>query len=189
MTSMPLEAVDLEEIEVVPLGPDDWEALWDLYERVFRTTEGPHPTDLSGWRRGCWPLEDVTREALEAGLFRGAFGEDGRLVGAYVLSHDLSDLGGAPAWEPLDSDGFLAIHQLAVAPEARGAGLAKRLVAAAAREARASGATALRLSTSPENLPANRLYRSLGFTEFDPVPYDYGEIPLEPWSIPYEYRL
>ncbi len=29
----------------------------------------------------------------------------------------------------------------------------------------------------------------LGFAEFDPVPYDYGEIPLEPWSVPYEYRL
>jgi ribosomal protein S18 acetylase RimI-like enzyme len=61
------------------------------------------------------------------------------------------------------------LNDLFVVPEARRSGVARSLLAAAARHARALGASALSLSTAHGNLQAQRLYESLGWqleTEF-----------------------
>lgn len=61
------------------------------------------------------------------------------------------------------------LNDLYVVPEARRSGVARGLLDAAARHARALGAQALSLSTAHSNLQAQRLYESLGWqleTEF-----------------------
>ena len=177
------------------LRPGDWPRLWALYERVFDAAEGPDRTDFSGWTRGSWPLPGITRAALDAGFFRGAREGDegadgaGELVGAYILNSDLEDMPVQPSWEPLEPSEFLALHQLTVTPSKRGQGLGRRLVEAAIEEARARGMRALRLNTATVNREANGLYTSMGFTRYDAVPYDFGDIPIPSEAVPYEYRL
>ncbi len=61
------------------------------------------------------------------------------------------------------------LNDLYVVPEARRSGVARGLLDAAARHARALGALSMSLSTAHSNLQAQRLYESLGWqpeTEF-----------------------
>ncbi|MFT3791368.1 MAG: GNAT family N-acetyltransferase [Rudaea sp.] len=55
------------------------------------------------------------------------------------------------------------LNDLFVAPGARRHGVGKALLNAAADFARANGAASLSLSTATDNLPAQRLYESLGW--------------------------
>ncbi len=55
------------------------------------------------------------------------------------------------------------LNDLYVVPAARRSGVARRLIAAATDFARANGASSLSLSTATDNLPAQRLYESLGW--------------------------
>ncbi|SFE83813.1 GNAT family N-acetyltransferase [Roseivivax sediminis] len=94
---------------------------------------------------------------------RGAFlvaRTGGRAVGCVGLKGT-----GAPVAE---------IKRLWIAPEARGRGLARRLMTAAEREARALGITRLRLETNRALTGAIALYRATGWTEipaFNDEPY------------------
>jgi ribosomal protein S18 acetylase RimI-like enzyme len=55
------------------------------------------------------------------------------------------------------------LNDLYIAPDARRSGAARKLIAAATRFASANGASSLSLSTATDNLPAQRLYESLGW--------------------------
>ncbi|GIG22354.1 hypothetical protein Cch01nite_30780 [Cellulomonas chitinilytica] len=73
--------------------------------------------------------------------------------------------------------GELEIRMLAVAPEARGHGIAELLVTTALREAVASGARRVVLSTVDSMHAAQRLYRRLGFV---PAPErDWGHVDVQ----------
>jgi ribosomal protein S18 acetylase RimI-like enzyme len=56
------------------------------------------------------------------------------------------------------------LNDLFVAPAARGRGIARRLLEAAADHARAQGAEMMTLSTAVSNLSAQRLYESAGWS-------------------------
>ncbi|NBM20420.1 GNAT family N-acetyltransferase [Streptomyces sp. GC420] len=68
------------------------------------------------------------------------------------------------------------IQGLAVAPWARGQGVARALLAAACEEARRQGATRVTLRVLGHNAPARRLYESAGFAVEGVLP---GEFLLE----------
>jgi ribosomal protein S18 acetylase RimI-like enzyme len=55
------------------------------------------------------------------------------------------------------------LNDLYVEPRARRSGAARALLAAAAGYARANGAASLSLTTAMDNMPAQRLYESLGW--------------------------
>lgn len=55
------------------------------------------------------------------------------------------------------------LNDLFVAPAARGHGVARRLLVAAADFARAQGAASLSLQTATDNMPARALYESAGW--------------------------
>ena len=66
------------------------------------------------------------------------------------------------------------IYSLAVHPDARGAGVAARLVQAAEAQAREDDTVAMRLEVREDNHAARRLYEKLGYAAFERVP-DYYE--------------
>jgi len=61
--------------------------------------------------------------------------------------------------------GMIGFHDIVVAPEARGRGLGRRLVAALIDWGRREGATSAYLLVREGNQPARALYRSLGFVD------------------------
>ena len=95
--------------------------------------------------------------------------EDGRIVGAVLLYPGAAMAAGAPARQ------WPEVRLLAVAPDARGRGIAAELMQACAARARRSGASALALHTTDVMTAAIRLYERLGFErapdlDFEPAP-------------------
>jgi ribosomal protein S18 acetylase RimI-like enzyme len=68
-----------------------------------------------------------------------------------------------PTFSSLRAARVFVLYDLFVAPAARRHGVARRLMEAAAGEARAAGAVALSLQTARTNHAAQRLYESLGW--------------------------
>ena len=117
---------------------------------------------------GAWRgLDGAVRGALAAGgvAERIVAERDGRLVGSVMLfpaaADAYGDLASAARWPEL--------RLLAVAPEARAAGVGRLLVDECIRRARAAGASALGLHTSASMRAARALYLRMGFVR---VPED-----------------
>ena len=129
---------------------------------------------------GCWEIpgllespEDLARSAEE---FVGCFepGDDGggrRCVGVIATEPEP----GAP--------GTLRISRLAVDPAHFGRGIGRRLVAHVVGGVRACGVKGVVVSTGEANVPARRLYESMGFVVGRSFATPDGGTPLV------EYRL
>ncbi len=118
-------------------------------EVVARTTARGRPVGC-GIGQATGTSADATADDFrDAGAFVGAF-DDGRLIACGgVRMH------GAEA----------EIKRMFVTADARGGGLARRLLAELERRAEALGATVIRLDTSDVLFEAIALYRSVGFVE------------------------
>jgi GNAT superfamily N-acetyltransferase len=132
---------------VRPVRPEEWPALRDLRLRALAADEDAFGDTLAraraqpeeGWRAYAFDGPDsVTFVAESGGGFLGM--ARGRVHGA---------------------DGGL--YGMWVAPEARGAGLGRRLVEAVVGWARTRALGALGLDVSEERIPAVALYRACGF--------------------------
>jgi ribosomal protein S18 acetylase RimI-like enzyme len=87
---------------------------------------------------------------------------DGEAVGVCLANPIVSaEHGGTAIW----------IEELYVAPGARRRGVARALLDALLRSARASGARAVELEVAPGHEAARALYRSVGFRENERTPY------------------
>lgn len=109
-----------------------------------------------------WDVPVSHAEArIAENLVFGGF-SDGMLVGIVTLA--LSARTGRKLRHKVE------IWNVYVDPAGRGTGLARRLMQAAIAEARRRGLAAIVLSVSAGNLPAFRLYESLGFRVFGVEP-------------------
>ncbi|MBZ9557863.1 MULTISPECIES: GNAT family N-acetyltransferase [unclassified Modicisalibacter] len=100
----------------------------------------------------------IQRLGLGDAHLRVAESATGRLVGFVQLYPLLSTVGLAPRW---------LLNDLFVAPEARGQGVGRALMQAAAALAGDHGVPQLTLSTQVDNHAAQALYESLGWQRND----------------------
>ncbi|NJP99880.1 GNAT family N-acetyltransferase [Streptomyces zingiberis] len=132
---------------------DDWPLWRDA--RLAALAEAPHAfkSRLADWHSGD---EERWRARLTA-------------PGTYNLVALLGDgrIAGVASGVPAGPGGVYALRSVWVSPEARGKGVADRLLTAVGTWARQAGATALRLTVMPDNEPAIALYRRHGFARTD----------------------
>lgn len=138
--------------------------------RLARDTDGPAVADLIASvfaeYEGCpFVRAEFPELNAPASHFEGRGGrlwvveaEDGRLVGSFGLSR----VGRGPVFE---------IHKVYLHRDRRGTGLAARLLALALDEARAGGATGLRLWTDTRFADGHRFYERHGFSRLPVVRY------------------
>lgn len=132
-----------------------------IYNAILdREEQGPVYTN---WQRGKYPTIDTARAALEAGtLYVGE--EGGALWGVVNLNGEqLPEYDAIPWSIPARRDQVGVIHTLCIHPDWSGRGLARELAAFCEAECRRQGKTVIRLDTWEGNLPANRLYPSIGY--------------------------
>lgn len=135
-------------------------------------------------------LDRAVRSALDSeGAEQRIVAErGGRVVGSVMLFPPACDAYGSATART----GWPELRLLAVAPEARGAGVGQALVEECVRRARAAGAPALGLHTSESMRAAMRVYRRLGFVrdpehDFQPEGAELVEaylLPLGPEADP-----
>ena len=132
-----------------------------IYNAILdREEAGPVYTN---WQRGKYPSEDTARQALEAGTLY--VGEDaGALWGVVNLNGiQLPEYAAIPWTIPAAENQVGVIHTLCIHPARSGQGHARQMVAFCEAESRRLGKTVIRLDTWEHNIPANRLYPSLGY--------------------------
>jgi len=135
------------EIEIAPIRDDQFEELLPLiaaYQRFYEVEEIDEGRNRTFFRRFLAPSED--------GLLLGAR-RDGRLVGYACLYWHFSSL------EAVES---VLMNDLYVDEGARGVGVGRALIEAAAEVARKRGAPLVEWATAPDNHTAQRLYDSTG---------------------------
>jgi GNAT superfamily N-acetyltransferase len=144
-------------LEIAPIAAAEIDELLPLiaaYQRFYEVAEVDDERNRSFFARFLAPSED--------GVLLGARAE-GRLLGYACLYWHFSSL--LPAETVLMNDLF-------VAPEARGRGLGRALIAASAEVARERGAAHLEWATAPDNHTAQRLYDSTGATRSEWIEYE-----------------
>jgi len=136
-------------MEIRPVRRDEAASLRELRLRALR--EAPHAyfasleseerLPLSSWEEWATSRDKLMLVAVEDGAWLG-------MAGASVHP---------------DRSGAVRLWWLWVAPDARGRGLARRLVEARAEWARDLGAVRLELAVAENNEAAKALYQGLGF--------------------------
>lgn len=139
----------------------DLPGIGEIYEAIFdQEARGPAYTN---WLRGTYPTVDSARQVLEAGtLYVGE--EDGVLWGVVNLNGvQLPEYDEIPWSIPAEREAVGVIHTLCIHPRQSGRGCARQMAAFCEETARAQGKSVIRLDTWEGNVPANRLYPSLGY--------------------------
>lgn len=132
-----------------------------FYEAVIDGTAGqPYAPK---WQKGIYPTRDDLARAVNSGEMYLAEA-DGKILGAMVMnSRGSQGYDSAPWTVAAEPEEVTVLHLLAVSPEAVRQGIGSELVRFALEQSRAAGKRAVRLDVLVGNLPADRLYRSLGF--------------------------
>ncbi|HSS34080.1 MAG TPA: GNAT family N-acetyltransferase [Solirubrobacterales bacterium] len=145
--------------EIAPVSVEQYEELLPLiaaYQRFYEVEEIDEERNSDFFRRFLAPSDD--------GLLLGARAED-RFLGYACLYWHFSSLSAEDA---------VLMNDLFVEPNARGRGVGRALIEAAAEVARERGAAYLEWSTAPDNHTAQRLYDSTGAERSEWLEYELG---------------
>ena len=151
-------------MELFQAGEQDFLRLQEFYKNLIAKT--PDMRQFCPWEYGVYPTDALLREHIDNGdLYY--MERNGVILSALVLLPYQEE---NYAWEnpwgaALEDDQVATVHMLGVNPEMLGQGIARRSVEAAIQKAREMGKKAVRLDAFSCNLPAQKLYRSMGFAE------------------------
>ena len=141
-----------------------------------------------GWEIGVYPDDTMLRSAIEKQtMYVGIV--DGAIVSAMVLNNDCNESYAEVKW-PVErpAEKVSVIHALGVDPDHSGRGIAKKMVSFAINNCKAKSQEAVRLDVLDGNLPATKLYRSVGFDYIQTLPMFYEDTGWTNFDI-YEYPL
>jgi len=138
------------DIEIRAARFEDSEAIQSMVAALARETIGDH--------QQVFTADDVRRYGFgpEKAFESFVAERDGKVVAAMIIFDDFSSWRGKKGVYVLD---------IYVAPEARGCGLGRRLIARAADWGRGRGAGYVRLSVDQKNIHGINFYEAIGFTE------------------------
>jgi len=138
------------DISIRNAAPTDAEAIRSMIEALAHETIGKHQQVLSA--------EAVARYGFgaEKCIECVVAERDGHVVAAMLMFDEFSTWRGEKGVYVLD---------IYIAPQARGSGLGRRLIARAAEWGRTRGARYVRLSVDQKNIHAINFYEAIGFKE------------------------
>ena len=153
--------------------PNEYEKVRGFYYRLIDDMQSSeyHPK----WQKGVYPDDEYLRTSVEAGEMYLAE-TDGEIAGAMIVNRSSNDGYDGVKWPTEAKMGEVSvIHALGVLPKYSRRGIAKQMVRAAADIARDHRSRVIRLDVLVGNLPADRLYRGLGFAFVERVSMYYED--------------
>lgn len=117
----------------------------------------------SNWRLGLYPVRSTAQNAFEQGwLYVGE--DDKGVFGSYILNRNQAPEYGNIPWSfEAEPDKVMVIHTLCIDPARRGEGKGAEFIEAADGIARDMGCEVIRIDTWEGNLPAQALYKKMGY--------------------------
>lgn len=143
----------------------DFNECLNLYSRVcYEMRNTDH--DIM-WNIGTHPsIEEIAQRIEQQELF--IVNDKSKIIASVVLNHEGTVNYDKANWNvDTTNEKVLVLHLLAVDPNYRGIGLAKKLVLFALEKASKDGMEAFRLDAIKYNTPAINLYKSLGLFPVD----------------------
>ena len=128
---------------------------WTLIDQEQDEPSFPH------WKEGIHPSDGMLQDSIATGQLYVL--SDGDEIAACVIANDEKVDGYSDAPWQVDSNEVMVLHVLAVHPDHRGKGLARRLVENVIEQERKAGKKALRLDVIENNTTDEKLYQKLGF--------------------------
>lgn len=142
-----------------------------------------------GWQKDIYPDPDeLKQEIREGSLYCGYI--DKELVASMVVNQKFQDDAYADAMWKVDATSaeILVIHMLGVGMKHAGQGYGRQMVRFVIDMAEQMYIKAVRLDVLKGNLPAERLYTSMGFQFRNTVPMYYPDVGWMEFEL-YEYVL
>ena len=143
----------MEECSIGPASLDDEDEIFALYRSMIGR---PYVT----WNDE-YPARALVRHDLEAFDVFVMKDGDGCILSA-IVNEDTDEFVDMAPWYP-DVKRWAQFARLAVAADAQGQGIARRMLVYAMHKARLKGCEAVRFLVSADNIPAQRSYRKLEF--------------------------
>ena len=166
--------------------PEDFRSVRQFYHSLIDAMQGTeyHPM----WQKDIYPAPEDLRSALEEGcLYVGM--EEGRIAAAMVVNRKYNEEYEKAAWKhAVKPEKVMVIHMLGVHSDFSRRGFGKEMVRYAIDLARQTGMMEVRLDVLKGNLPAERLYESLGFRCVDTIPMFYEDTGWTDFEL-YEYEV
>ena len=130
------------------------------------------------WEKDVYPARQFIKDSIAHNALVIAV-IDGAIVGAMVVDQNCAESYDQAAWGiDADRDQVAVIHALGIAARWQGRGLAKKMVAYAIDGGRKKGLKAIRLDALPTNIPAHKLYLSMGFAYIGTIQIYYEDTGL-----------
>lgn len=126
---------------------------WNLIDQEQDDPSFPH------WKKGIHPSDEMIQNSIDREELYVLADDDE--IAACVIANDEKVDGYADAPWQIDSDEVIVLHVLAVHPDYRGEGLARRLVENVIEQERKADKKALRLDVIENNTTAEKLYQKL----------------------------
>lgn len=141
-----------------------------------------------GWKKDIYPEPDFLLSSIAKGeLFVGLI--NNQIIAAMIINYESNEGYNNFDWPTKASDDeVMGIHALGVHPQYSGHGSAKELVRFAIEYAKQNHQKALRLDVLKGNIPAERLYSSMGFKYLYTLPMYYEDTGLTDYEL-YEFSL
>ena len=162
-----------------------------FYDRVVKQLDADGK-NFPLWDLGEYPSYSTALSAQEDGSLYVCVDEwkhGEKIVAAFVFDEKAHGKYEKGSWSlELKEGEFALIHALAVAPEAHGRKLGRKIVDFCIATAKEKGYKSIRLDVVPTNLPAKKLYESSGFQKIGDYDLELGDERLNPLTL-YEYNL
>ena len=142
------------------------------------------------WEKNIYPTDDYLQESIKKQtLFIGEINDS--IVGAMVINHDYNESYEDVSWTwtiQARNNEISVIHILCVHPNWGKQGIGRLLVQWAIDYAKNQQQKAVRLDVLKGNLPAERLYLSVGFKYIDTISMYYDDTGWTDFEL-YEYII
>ena len=167
-------------------SPEHFDKVMEFYYNLIDDMQDSkyHP----GWEKDIYPTRQFIHDAIGHGELYTAI-DDNAIVGAMVINHDCAEEYTNVRWKiNADRDQVAVIHILGVSARYQSRGIGKKMVAYAADISKEKGIKAIRLEVLASNVPALRLYASMGFLYMDTLQLFFEDTGLTDFHI-YELTL
>ena len=155
------EETTTHQVTIRDARPDEADAVSEVIRAAYAQFESRYPAD---WSRYFEMVVKVERHYENAQIIVAE--QAGRLVGTVMFYPDGS-LSAQGPWP----EGSAGVLRLAVVPEARGLGLARRLTQECIRRAREAGIHTVALHTTDWMPVAKAMYERMGFTRDEAIDF------------------
>lgn len=127
------------------------------------------------WKKDVYPSDAYLQGSLKNGqLYVGEI--DNRLVAAMIVNNECNEGYKQVEWSvSAEPEEVLMIHTLGVGTNYSGRGIGKEMVERAIQLAMEKKMKTIRLDVLGGNVPAMRLYESMGFTQVDTIQMFYAD--------------